>query len=162
METQPQLDGCSSQKWRQCRQQERGFPATNLWVLCLIHKTRSCDVISGLACKSPFGWPGHLYQGLFLPEGGAQAAQELRLNEEDWCLEVKGFPGEAAQADHYCGLNSQPGPSWVLVSLGLPWSLLLARGLRMECSGASRCVTNATNACSVMSEDRLAPGQMQR
>lgn len=80
----------------------------------------------------------------------------LRLTEEDGRLEVKGFPGEAAQADPYCGLHSQPGPSWVLDSLGLP-CLLLARGLRMECSGTSRCVTNATNACSVMSEDQAGP-----
>lgn len=99
----------------------------------------------------------HLYQGLFLPAGRAQAAQELSLDEEDWCVEVKGFPGEAAQADHYCGLNSKPGPSWALVSLGLPFSLLLARGLGMECSGTSRCVANATNACSVMSEDQVGP-----
>ena len=61
------------------------------------------------------------------------------------------IPEEATQADNYCDLNSRPGPSWALVSLGLPRSFLLVRGLRMECSGISRCVTNA---CSVISEDQ--------
>ena len=44
-----------------------------------------------------------------------------------------------------------------LVSLGLPFSPPLTGGLRMECSGTSRCVTNTTNAHSLMSEDQGWP-----
>lgn len=58
---------------------------------------------------------------------------------------------EAMQADNYSDLYSLLDPRPDLVSLGLP---LLAGSLRMECSGTSRCVTNATKACSVVSEDQ--------
>lgn len=93
------------------------------------------------------------YQAFLLCRGGAHAAQELRLKvEPEVPGEGKGLPGGSLVWPELTGFvpvtPSLPGsgPSQGLVSL--------TRGLRMECSGTSRCVTNAMNICLLMSEDQ--------
>lgn len=58
------------------------------------------------------GGPGHLTPGRLFPRSGAQAAHKLTLNEGEEVPRDGRIPGgAAAQADNYCGPNSQSCPS---------------------------------------------------